>query len=136
MLKNEYEPGWFYGYAPTEQLDDNGKTIFVDSKNVVGRFVDSNVINVQKSEENGKSTYDICTILETRLLRNALDGASTDVAAQIIRFDNAYRIFSVDATKRFPEAWEAYCKKRKSPVSEDERRALGVKAQVRKGTKK
>lgn len=131
MSDNEYEDsGWFYGYAPTEQLDDKGKTIYVDSRNVVGRFVDSKIINVPKSEKAEEAVYDSCIILETRLLTNAFKGNSQDIAAQIIRFSGPYKKFSVEATKRFKEAWTAYNEIRKTLVTKEEHVAVGTALKV------
>jgi hypothetical protein len=122
-----YEDGWFYGYAPREELDfvsdEQHLVRYVNSKNVVGRFRDHEVIDIPASRAAKKSIYKKAIVLESRSLRTA-QGAGSDIAGHAIRFDDAHVAASVAAIERFPEAWADYQAKRKTPVSDEEREAL------------
>lgn len=116
----EYEDGWFYGYAPTSQLDADGRNVKVDSRNVIGRFRDHEIVDVEASRKARKRVTRKFPLLETRSLRTAMGGAGSDVSARVIRFDDAYVDASLSEIERFMDAWAAYLKTRKAPISDDE----------------
>lgn len=116
----EYGDGWFYGYAP--RLDDEGKT--VDSRNVIGRFVDHDRLDGAASREQRKSVYVKVPLLESKALSNSSGFPSGEVSSRIMRFDEAHEDESLSEIERFREAWDAYQKTRKAPITEDERQAL------------
>ena len=127
-MSNEHENGWFYGYSPTETMDENGKTKFVDSRNVVGRFVDHRIIDVPASVSAGRSMYKDGIVLETRALAAGMGFESRDIAAQTIRFDHAYADDAQVAIERFPDAWKAFQEIRKTAVTDDEKNIAGTES--------
>lgn len=128
--------GWYLGYAPAEGLDENGKTIFVDSKNVAGRFRDHETIDVEASKKAGRAVYRPEILLETRNLRDLNGLASPDMSSQLIRFAPSFREASMAAIERFPEAWAAYQRVRTAPRTEAETDALGEPEPPKKERKK
>ncbi len=130
-----YEDDWHYGYAPREELefisDAEHRVKHVDSRNVVGRFRDHEVIEGPASRESRKPVFKLRPLLETRAIRTA-HGAGTDICGLDIRFDEEFADKSRSAVERFPSAWEAYQAKRKAPVTEGEREVLGTPEPVQK----
>ncbi len=116
----EYGEGWFFGYAPV--LNDEGE--FVDSRNVIGRFRDHDKIDGPASRAARKAIYRKTTILERRPLMNASGFESKESDCQPIRWEDEYLEASIEAIRRFPEAWAAYQAQRQAEVSEAEREAV------------
>ena len=116
--KNEYGDGWFHGYSPTDDIDPDGNPIKRDTRAIIGRFIDIDVIDIEASEQAGRSTYKPGTVLETR---RASAAGIVDVSAVPIRFNRLYRIAAREAIERFPEAWGDYQLRRKTPVTDSER---------------
>lgn len=119
MSNNECCDGFYYGYSPSDSIDPDGRPIKIDARTIVGRFIDTNVIDVPASREAGRSVYKTGIILETRRING-----SQDISAVPIRFNRMYRRSSCEAIERFPEAWKAYQAIRKTPVSDEERTEL------------
>lgn len=145
--QNEYGEGWFYGYSPVYEIgeiDDDGNTRgrMRDTRNVIGRFSDHQIIDGVASREARKAIYKPSIILEMKTLRaSAPGGASqgTDVAAVAIRFDPSYLNETLENIKRFSDAWIAYQETRKAPVTDEERAGLeeiGIKAKAPKKPRK
>ncbi len=132
--KNHHGDGFYYGYSPSEGLDDNGKPILIDTKNVIGRFKDHQIVDGVASKEQKKRVYKPAILLETKLLQNSF-GQDLDTSSHSIRFGTmSQREASAAHIERFPEAWEQYQAERKCPISEDEEdagRELGFKSSVK-----
>jgi len=131
MRQNEHGEGWFYGYSPVAELDfiddDTHRVRNRDSKNVIGRFIDHDIIDGVASREAKKAVFRPRILLEMKNLRvpsGTGQSQGTDVATSAIRFDQAYKSLSIEAIQRFPEAWKAYQDERKTPVTDEEREAL------------
>jgi hypothetical protein len=145
-MKNEYEDGWFYGYSPAPELEfideDTHRVRFRDSRNVVGRFINHEVVDGVASREARKTVMKPAVVLEMRNLRVPSGTGSsqgTDIATHVIRFDEAYEQESISMIERFPDAWAAFQGVRKSAVSDEERAALsaaGIEQPDRKPTKR
>lgn len=126
-MNAKFDEDWFYGYAPRDEVEfvseSEHRVNKVDSRNVVGRFRDVEVLDGPASRSARRSVYTLGIVLETRALRTA-NGGGTDISGQPIRFDHEFAFKSIASVLRFKAAWEAYSTTRKAPVSNDEAEAL------------
>lgn len=85
----------------------------LESKNVVGRFIDLEYVDVAKSREAEKEVMATRPALESKVV------GSTDISHQPVKPFNAKELRT-----RFPGAWEAYEAAKASPEPEPEVRTL------------